>query len=65
MGEHFFFSLLMSLLLLGSFTIISLVMFWAPSTPFPMRKDPVRKDPVRKDPAEQAPSSQEAETTDG
>lgn len=44
MGEHFLFSLLMTLLLLGSFTIISLVMLWAPSTPFPMEKDPAPQE---------------------
>jgi len=40
MGEHFLFTLLMTLVLLGAFTIISLVMLWAPSTPFPMKNEP-------------------------
>lgn len=49
MGEHFLFSLLMTLLLLGSFAIISLVMLWAPSTPFPMKSDPAASAQVQED----------------
>ena len=54
MGEHFLFSLLMTLLLLGSFTIISLVMLWAPSTPFPMRKEPASPEPDQQEAEESA-----------
>ena len=34
-GEHLIFTALMTLMLLGAFLVLSLVMFWAPSTPFP------------------------------
>ncbi len=32
-GEHLLFTLLMVLLLIGSVTVVSLVMFWAPRWP--------------------------------
>ena len=32
-GEHLVFTLFMALLLVGLFTIVSLVMLWAPSAP--------------------------------
>ena len=45
-GEHFLFTLLMVLLLVGGFTVVSLVMFWAPGIPlFKRHDDPPRDEP--------------------
>ena len=53
MGEHAVFTGLMALMLLGAFLTISLVMFWAPSVPFPQMKAQKRQLPEAEEETDQ------------
>ena len=47
-GEHALLTGIMVAVLLVSFLVIALVMFWAPSLPFPNRRDEEKETPKKK-----------------